>query len=332
MYRKVRAFLGEAYPPGSLFAAVHEFLREKEPDVSKATLIHLYRSLEQHGRFLGNCPLANVSLDLVHDFVEELRTRYSPGTIGPVVGDLKQFYAWAYHTGYTDGDYGRRLKKPRPVKGKHHAEEEDMLMLIKFLADNLGGLLYRDLFGVLRAEAGEWPYEAYKTLHDLAAVMCLYESGCRAGELCNLSAHRLNKAMQQPAPTYAIVAYGKTNDRTYHVTEATAELYRLWIEKRPFSFTWAFCSWHRGGEPKKLSTPTLGQLMARRCHQAGIRPFRPHSMRHAKVIRARKIVGLEITSKLIDHANIQTTRSYDFIDEEEMGVAAKLTGYTGKLW
>ncbi|MBK7920136.1 MAG: tyrosine-type recombinase/integrase [Chloroflexi bacterium] len=173
-----------------------------------------------------------------------------------------------------------------------------------------------------------WNYESLKTLHDLTAVMLLYESGCRAGELCNLSSHRLNKAFAQPAPAYSIVAYGKTNDRTYHVTESTVELYRLWYAKRPFSMTWAFCSWRRGGEPEKLSAPALGQMLARRCHQAGIRPFRPHSMRHAKVIRSRKLVGLELASRLADHANIQTTRAYDFIDDGEVGVAARLTGYS----
>lgn len=314
MYRKLSSFLSTKQPDGSLLGTIQQFLRQQEPRVSRATMVHLYRSLIDYGRTLGNLPISDISTDDVVGYAEDLRNRYSPGTIRPVIGDLKQFHTWLYESGGTDSNHGQRLKKPKPVKEKHHAEEADMLGLMRYLADSLGGLLYRDLFGALQADSGEWAYEDLKTLHDLTAVMLLYESGCCAGELCNLSTHRLNKAFQQPAPTYAITAYGKTNDRTYHVTEATAELYRLWIKKRSFSFTWAFCAWPRGGEPDKLSTPTLGQLMSRRCRQAGIRPFRPHAMRHAKVIRARKIVGLELTSKLIDHANIQTTRSYDFID------------------
>jgi len=325
-------FLSTNQPTDSLLDAVQRFLREREPDVSQATMVHLYRSLEAYGRALGNMPVAETSTSDLMAYAEDLRGRYSPGTIGPVFGDLKQFISWLYKSGLISDDYGRRLKKPRPVKEKHHAEESDMRGLIKHLADSLGGLLYRDLFGALQTEDAGWAYEEYKTLHDLTAIMMLYESGCRAGELCNLSARRLNIVFSQPASTYSFTAYGKTNDRTYHVTDATAELYRLWIKKRPFNLIWAFNSWARGGEPGKLSTPTLAQMVARRCDQAGIRPFRPHSMRHAKVIRARKIVGLEIASKLVDHANIQTTRAYDYVDEGEMGVAAKLTGYTGKLW
>jgi len=331
-YRKMSVFLSTNQPDGSLLDAVQQFLFDREPLVSQATIVHLYRSLVDYGQALGNLAVADISAARVSRYAEDLRNRYSPGTIGPIIGDLKQFHTWLHERGDVEINYGKRLKKPRPVKEKHHAEEEDMLKLIKSLAGSLGGLLYRDLFGALRAEKAGWVYEALKTLHDLTAVMLLYESGCRAGELCNLSVYRLNKAFNPQAPAYSFTAYGKTNDRTYHVTDTTAELYRLWIEKRPFNLTWVFCSWRRGGEPEKLSTPALGQMLARRCRQMGIQPFRPHSMRHAKVIRSRKIVGLEITSKLIDHANIQTTRAYDYIDQSEMGTAAEMTGYTGRLW
>lgn len=333
MYRKTLEFLSAPALAGSLSAAIQQFLLFRVEEVSQATMVHLYRSLSAFATDVGGgLPVAELTAGDFVAYADHLRSRYSPGTIGPVVGDLKQFASWLHQEGITASNYGRRLVKPRAVKEKHHAEEADMLTLIRRLAGNLDGLLQRDLFGALRAADDGWNYESLKTLHDLTAVMLLYESGCRAGELCNLSSHRLNKAFAQPAPAYSIVAYGKTNDRTYHVTESTVELYRLWYAKRPFSMTWAFCSWRRGGEPEKLSAPALGQMLARRCHQAGIRPFRPHSMRHAKVIRSRKLVGLELASRLVDHANIQTTRAYDFIDDGEVGVAARLTGYSGKLW
>lgn len=333
-YRKLSAFLTTNQPDGSLLAAVQRFLIEKELEVSQATLVHLYRTLSDYGEALGNPSLDDLNPRMVATYADNLKTGYSPGTIRPIIGDLKQFHRWLYERRLAAEDLAARLKKPRPVKEKHHAEEADMQALIKHLADRLKDrrLIYRDLFGVLNAENSGWIYEDLKVLHDLTAMMFLYETGCRAGELCNLSSHQMNKAIHTPATVYTITCYGKTNNRTYRFTEATAELYRLWNKVRPHSLTWVFCSWRRGGKPDKLSTPSLGQMLSRRCRQAGVRAFRPHSMRHAKVIRSRRLAGLEMASRLVDHSSITTTRDYDYIDDDELSSAAKLTGYRGNLW
>lgn len=331
MYKNVQKFLRNAPPSGDLFTAVHRFLGERLPEVSQASLIHLYRTLEPHAQSL-KVSLADVTPALVAAYVAGLQVDYSPGTVRPIVGDLKQFYKWAYEEGLTTTDCGRRLKKPQPVKEKHHAEEGDMVGLIKYLSASLSPLLYRDLFGILCGNDDGWLYEDYKTLHDLTAVSFLYETGCRAGELCNLSAHHMSKAVQKKAESHTVTCYGKTNNRNYHFTETTAELYRLWAGKRPFTSAWAFYSWRRGGEPGKLTTNALSQMLARRCKQAGIPVFRAHSMRHAKVIRSRKLVGLEIASRLIDHSSISTTREYDYIDDDELSVAAALTGLKIELF
>jgi integrase len=332
MYKKLEIFLGIPYPAGSVKTAVQRFLQDREAEVSTASLVHLYRTLSQHGDLLDNPQLSEVTPRTLTSYVDDLRTRYSPGTIRPIVGDLKQFYSWLHNEGLTESNYGRRLKKPKPVKEKHHADESDMLVTVQFLAKRLDGMLYYDLFGNLRAVDEGWHYDRLKTLHDLAAVSFLYETGCRAGELCNLSSRYITKTVSRPQEVYGITCYGKTNDRSYRFTNTTAELCRLWYEKRPFASTWVFCSWRRGFEPAKLETPALSQMIARRCRQAGVRPFRAHAIRHSKVIRSRKIVGLEIASKLIDHSSIATTREYDYIDDRELEKAAVLTGLRPHLW
>lgn len=330
MYKKVQYFLGSK-PPHGIAAAVHAFLEGREPEVSSASLIHLYRTLVHHAEWVDR-PLAEVDPALVAAYVDSLQTRYSPGTIRPIVGDLKQFYRWAYESGLTDSDCGRRLKRPKKVKEKHHADEGDMLSLIKALSKRLDPLLFYDLFGALQVADTGWEYESYKLLHDLTVVSFLYETGCRAGELCNLSAHHLAKAILKPKRVYGVTCYGKTNDRSYRFTAVTAELCRLWLQERPFSSTWAFVSWRRGYDPAKLTTNALSQMLARRCRQSEIEPFRAHSIRHAKVIRSRKAVGLEIASRLIDHSNIQTTKEYDYIEDDELDAAAAVTGLSGMLW
>ena len=331
-YQHLQTFLGSPQPPGTLLTAVQQFLLDRDPNLSPASLIHLYRSLIAHGRFLNNPPLHAISPNHIAAYAEQLRAHYSPGTIRPIIGDLKQFYAWLHITGQTPHNYGARLRKPRPPQRKHHAEETAMLALIEHLAQQLRPFLYRDVFGNLTAQEDNWGYEQYKTLHDLTALVFLYETGSRAGELCNVSSRQMSQVLATPGPAYAITCYGKTNDRTYRFAAATAELCRLWLAKRPFSVTWLFVSWRRGHSPTKLQTAALGQMLARRCRQANLPPFRPHSIRHAKVIRSRKLIGLDLTSRLIDHASIATTRAYDYVDNDELSAAAAQTGLTRHLW
>lgn len=331
IYRKLVAFLQEKYAPDSLFAAVQIFLRERQPYLARASLIHLYRSLDAYGCFLDNLCLSELSAVQVNVYVDELRACYSPGTIRSVIGDLKQFHSWLHEIGRTPENYGYRLKKPKPPRNKHHARESDMLGLIAYLGYEIRPLLYRDVFGNLQiVEDSKWTYELLKSLHDLTAMMLLYETGCRAGELCNISNRQLSRTIQQPALAYTLTVYGKENDRTYRFTNATAELCRLWQQLRPQS-TWFFVSWRRGYKPAKLVTSSLSQMLARRCQQAGVHPFRSHAVRHAKVIRSRRLVGLELASRLVDHSSIATTRSYDYIEDDELMAAAILTGHQGIL-
>jgi integrase len=59
-------------------------------------------------------------------------------------------------------------------------------------------------------------------------------------------------------------------------------------------------------------------MLLRRCKQSQIRPFRAHSLRHAKTKRSRKLIGIELASYLIGHADLDTTIGYDHIDDDEL--------------
>jgi integrase len=59
-------------------------------------------------------------------------------------------------------------------------------------------------------------------------------------------------------------------------------------------------------------------MLLRRCKQSQIRPFRAHSLRHAKTKRSRKLIGIELASYLIGHADLDTTIGYDYIDDDEL--------------
>lgn len=311
--------------------AVKQFLLSRQDEIAPASLWHLYRSLRQHAANLGNPATADITAAAVGTAVADIRSNYSPGTARGVIGDIKQFYAWLHATGRAPVNHGRNLKRPRPPRRKHAADESDALLLIERMSQQLRPLLFRDLFGGLQQD-GEWRYADYKRLHDLAAIMMLYESGCRAGELCNISAHHLRRSLAVGTAVYELTAYGKTGDRNYLFTTTTAELCRLWLAIRPFQAAATFVSWRPGQPPTKLNSNALAHMLARRCQQAGIRPFRPHALRHAKVIRSRRAVGLELASRLVDHASIATTRAYDYIESDELAAAAASTGHQGIQW
>ncbi|MCA9147515.1 MAG: hypothetical protein KDB05_32295, partial [Planctomycetales bacterium] len=74
------------------------------------------------------------------------------------------------------------------------------------------------------------------------------------------------------------------------------------------------------------------KMLVRSCGRANAQPFRSHSLRHAKTKRGRKLIGIELTSFLIGHADVDTTVGYDFIDDEELVEAVKKTGMQADIW
>jgi len=335
MEKRINTFLETQHPPGSFNAYLTQFLQKQRERVSPATTIHLYRSLSALGQFLdGTQSLAHIQRDQIQQHVADLKLHYAPGTLRPVIGDLKQFFRWCKKRGYHQKNLGKHLKKPRAKHQRPKAAPEDAIQqLIQHLANELRPYLYRDIFGNLQANPNHnWNYTQLKTLNDLAVLLFLYETGCRAGELTNLTTRAMHQATQNLKSSYTITMYGKTNDRSYHFTNTTAEIWRLWEQLRPSPSSWAFWSWKRGHPPQRMTTNGVSQMLARRCQQAGVPSFRAHALRHAKVHRSRRLVGLELASRLIDHSSLTTTRQYDYIEEQELSRAAQLTGYHKDIW
>lgn len=103
---------------------------------------------------------------------------------------------------------------------------------------------------------------------------------------------------------------------------------------RPWPWAWRFSwrCWRRGFEPQPATTNGISQMLARRCRDAGIETFRAHALRHSKVRRSRRLVGLELASQLVGHSSLAVTQNYANIDEDELAVAATETGIKRDLW
>jgi integrase/recombinase XerD len=168
---------------------------------------------------------------------------------------FKVLFNWLKKEGILEENPAERIKKPTPERSEPKGiSVEDFRAL------------------VVTTEAGE-----LIDLRDRAALMFLYETGCRAGGLCGLKVSDVNLEEGQATVTEK---GGKT--RFVFFTERTVEALRAWLEVRPDTRgAWIFVGLasHSKGALKPNS---LRQMLVRRAERVGCEgPVNPHSFRHA---------------------------------------------------
>lgn len=322
----------------SLSACVAAFLAERAAELSPYSVIHLRASLTPMAAALGDPPAAAVTYQDLRAYVDGLRLRYKPGTLRPIVGDLRQFWRWAKKRGIVARNPAKRLRGPSrrvvvETATLKAADEGDVRRVLAYLAADLEPLVYRDLFGnLIAAPPAEWSDDDRRHARDLFVLAFLYDTGCRAGELWQLSRRAMVEAVAAPGPVYRVASTGKTGEVVLRFTVATAELWSVWECVRPPGDGYAVVSWGRGHPVGPLSTSTLSRMLSRHCDRAGVARFRAHALRHAKVKRAKAAAGLEVASRLIGHGSTAVTSAYGRGDDGDLTAAALATGLTGRLW
>lgn len=335
---KLEKFLAGSHQPETFNALLHNFLKKKaKKDLSPATISHLFRSLIQLSETVQNKPIHQIKKRHLKQHTDKLNNQYSPGTIRPIIGDIRQFFRWCKKKGHTQKNIAKNLKKPRQRRIKiKAANETDVVAVINQLAQQLAknDLVFRDFFGNLQINLKKsWTYFELKYLHDLFVIVFLYESGCRAGELTNLSTSAMDRATKNNSEkSYVVTSWGKTADRDLRFTKTSAEIWHCWKKVRPHESPFAIYSWRQGGHPDQATTDGISKMIARRCKQTEVKAFRAHSLRHAKVKRSRQLVGIELASQLIDHSEIATTYGYANIDDCELHEAVIKTGIKRDIW
>ncbi len=332
-------FLSTEFAAGTFNAALQTFLSEKAAELSCYSVTHLYTSLRPLARALDDSPIAAVAYTDLRAYVDGLYLKYKPGTIKPIVGDIRQFFRWAKKGRLIPKNPAKRLKPPggrllRSTAGPKAAPEENVTRLIQHLSSSLNTLVYRDLFGNLCASpVNEWTYDSRQNLRDLLIVVFLHETGARAGELWRLSSRAMDEAVAAPGPVYQVVSTGKSAAVTLWFTIATAELWSVWQTVRPAgNDDYAIVGWRDGHAPTPMRTETISKTIARQCVRAGASPFRAHALRHAKIQRGAAVVGIAVTSRLIGHSSVAMTANYAVAGERELCEAAKKTGLGYRLW
>ncbi|MBN1681847.1 MAG: site-specific integrase [Anaerolineae bacterium] len=163
---------------------------------------------------------------------------------------------------------------------------------------------------------------------DLALVMLLANSGCRAGEAAGLQIPDLDLA------DCAAYVDGKGNKRRriYYDAE-TAEKLSAWLVVRPHTtHNYVFTSMRDHG---KLSSRAITDVLRRLSLTAGLtRQLGAHSLRHRVGLKfARERVAPRVAQHYLGHSNITTTLEYyQDVDETDLRQAGALLNSNANGW
>lgn len=333
---KPRLFLTQPHKAGTLNAFVRDFLSEKwhEDLCSPSHVSHLHFSLVMLSKHLQNPALTDVQKRSLKEFVDDLFVDYSPNNIRNIVGDMQNFFGWVERKGHLDDHLARRLQKPKKRASQlyvpprsdvqrviHHLIQRAIDEDIVVAGDN-------QLLHINSDRDRRLNIDERRLIRDAFIVAFMGDCGCRPSQLSNLGRKKMLKATKVLRPSHRVVSHGKT-DSVIRFTGPVAHLFHLWEEVRPKRRCerYAVFAWGYGKKPAPLETDGITALIQRRGAEAGVTPFSSNALRHLKIRHGRQTVGLEITSKLVDHSSIEVTQNYGGdLENELLDSAAVRTG------
>jgi site-specific recombinase XerC len=136
---------------------------------------------------------------------------------------------------------------------------------------------------------------------ELAILLVLADTGCRAGELSNLNLEDVDLMKMEAMCT------GKTGPGELDFTERTALAIKAWLEVRPATDKAALFTTRRG----RISYGRIYDCIEALAHDLGIERHNPHSIRH-RVGQGwiDKGANLELVRLKLRHRDITTTAMF----------------------
>lgn len=228
--------------------------------------------------YLNAVELGHVTVEGADKWVADMRKRdLSPVTIRNRVGDAKAFFRFCVTRKYTDYSPVAHLqiKKVKVLHAKN-VSSEDLQKMINHARET-------------------------NRKRDLAILLFISETGCRAGETAQLQLEKIDMVN-----LHATVK-GKTGERIVCFGRDTKTALLEWLQVNPCPGEFVFVN--RFGEP--IKTDTIYQAFKRLAHEAGIQGrYNPHGIRHLVGQVWAKETNLEITREKLGHADIATTVIY----------------------
>lgn len=243
----------------------------------------------------GDIPIRAVKPDMLNRWYVSLGANgYSPWTIDSYVRSVKAYFNTLRKLGHLDESPAAHLHPPKlPPKKPKDIKLENV----------------EKLLSVARYD-----------LRDYCIVRCLYDSGCRVGELLSMQVSNVDFHDDGGR----ILVKGKGNRiRWVFVGLETAEALRAWIDCRPAKAPDALWLSKKGGTTvtaKPLGKSGVYLILKRLAARAGVERFNPHAFRHAF---AKRMIDsgmpMRLVQELMGHSDINVTMAmYANYDEQEL--------------
>ncbi len=236
--------------------------------------------LRRFDRFGQKVVIEEITADDVDVYVVHLRKSLSSASVAGHVQAVKAFFRWCVQRGYISHSPAAHLKK---VRVEQTARNKAIL---------------EDDFQAMLATA-----KHEERSMEVAILLFLMDTGCRAGELCSLNIRDIDFA-QSEATTK-----GKTGTRVLDFTQPTADALRDWLAAREHRDCNDADALFVEDNGKRLSIYALYSRLLGLAKRAGVTGrFNPHAFRH-RVGQGWIDQGanLEIVRLKLGHKDIHTT-------------------------
>lgn len=230
-------------------------LRRRGHGRSEETVKLYRRSYERFWHWARGTRMArdpsDVTTKTVNEWVDELRTQVAPTTVAIYWRNLRPFFSW----------WAKEVEATNPFAGADvpsaEPQDPDVVDLddIRALLETCRGREFADR-------------------RDNAIIRVLFDTGCRRGELINLTVDDWDRRRDY------LTLRGKTGTRVVPISPSTGEAMARYVRARGNHPAGARTDalWLGGKGP--LRDSGISQLLARRCGMAGLPRINPHRFRH----------------------------------------------------
>ena len=153
-----------------------------------------------------------------------------------------------------------------------------------------------------------------KSLRDKAILECLFSTGLRVSELCNLN-RDIDLEKRE------IIVKGKGgNIRTVFLSQRAVIFLKKYLDKRPDNFKPLFISVAKNSFGQRLTSRAVQKIIKYYAYKSGLtKNIHPHSLRHQLATTLiSKGVDIRLVQELLGHKNISTTQIYTHITKPKL--------------
>jgi integrase/recombinase XerD len=253
---------------------------------SKRTLATYDQRINLFREFVKRHKIEEITTGKIEKWiVQQRRAGLSQATIKGRFTALKTFLTWCVNRGYlaTSPAAAIRIKRTPRRPGLKAAAPETIEQMI----------------GAARKRAEEG------RSRDLALLLFMVDTGCRAGEVASLKEVNLNLDKREA------MVQGKTGPGMVYFTQRTAAALQMWLDSRAHENSHVFTGLRTPNKGNPITPGTVYQLLNRLANEAGVvGRHNPHSIRHLVGKRWVEETNLELARQKLRHADISTTALY----------------------